>query len=81
MNWQTAVIMVVVGALILMAVASCASSTAGHFIKDTFKGTPLEQPGDVLVDTGNSLMNTLIIMVVFMMGAGIILGGLYLRYS
>jgi hypothetical protein len=81
MNWQTIIIAIVAGALILMAVASCASTTTGHFIKDTFNGTFLEQPGEVLVDAGNSLMHTLVTVLLFMPGAGIILMGAYIRYS
>lgn len=81
MNWQNAVIIVVAGALILMAVASYASSTTGHFVKDSFNGTPLEQPGDALVGIGHWLMNTLVTVVVFMLGAGVILLGIYLRLS
>jgi hypothetical protein len=81
MNWQTIIIAIVAGALILMAVASYAFSTTGHFIKDTFNGTFLEQPGEVLVDAGNSLMHTLVTVLMFMLGAGIILVGLYIRFS
>jgi len=81
MNWQTIIIAIVAGALVLMAVASYASSTTGHFIKDTFNGTPLEQPGEFLVDAGSSLMQTLVTVLMFMLGAGIILVGLYIRYS
>jgi hypothetical protein len=81
MEWQTIIIAIVAGALILMAVASYASSTTGHFIKDTFNGTPLEQPGEFLVDAGNSLMHTLVTVLMFMLGAGIILVGLYIRFS
>jgi hypothetical protein len=81
MEWKTILIAIVAGALILMAVASYASSTTGHFIKDTFNGTPLEQPGEFLVDAGNSLMQTLVTVLMFMLGAGIILVGLYIRYS
>jgi hypothetical protein len=81
MNWQTIIIAIVAGALILMAVASCASTTTGHFIKDTFNGTPLEQPGEFLVDAGNSLMHTLVTVLLFMLGAGIILMGVYIRFS
>ena len=81
MKWQNIAIIIVVGALILMAVASYASSTTGHFIKNTFNETPLEQPGDALVGAGHWLMNTLITVVMFMLGAGVILLGLYLRFS
>jgi hypothetical protein len=81
MNWQTIIIAIVAGALVLMAVASYASSTTGHFIKDTFNGTPLEQPGEFLVDAGNSLMHTLVTVLLFMLGAGIILMGVYIRFS
>jgi hypothetical protein len=81
MNWQTIIIAIVAGALILMAVASYASTTTGHFIKDTFNGTFLEQPGEVLVDAGSSLMQTLVTVLMFMLGAGIILVGLYIRFS
>ena len=81
MNWQTIIIAIVAGALILMAVASCASTTTGHFIKDTFNGTFLEQPGEFLVDAGSSLMQTLVTVLMFMLGAGIILVGLYIRFS
>ena len=81
MEWKAIIIAIVAGALILMAVASYASTTTGHFIKDTFNGTPLEQPGEVLVDAGNSLMHTLVTVLLFMLGAGIILMGVYIRFS
>jgi len=81
MEWKTIIIAIVAGALVLMAVASYASSTTGHFIKDTFNGTPLEQPGEFLVDAGSSLMQTLVTVLMFMLGSGIILVGLYIRFS
>jgi hypothetical protein len=80
MNWQAITIAIVAGALILMAVGSIASTSTGHFIKDHFNGTFLEQPGGFLVDVGSSLMHTLVTVLMFMLGAGVILVGIYLKF-
>jgi hypothetical protein len=80
MNWQTITIAIVTGALILMAVVSVASTSTGHFIKDKFNETPLEQPGEVLINAGNSLMNTLVTVLMFMLGTVVIAVGIYLKF-
>lgn len=79
MNWQAITIAIVAGALILMAVGSVASTSTGHFIKDHFNGTFVEQSGVFLEDLGSSLMHTLVTVLMFMLGAGVIVLGVYLK--
>jgi hypothetical protein len=50
-----AIIGAIFGVILIVAGAGSVESAAGHFVKDTLKGTVVEQPASSIEAAGNSL--------------------------
>jgi hypothetical protein len=75
------IILIVIVALTMMAVTGYILSASGHYVKTTLNGTVVEQPATSVEHAGQSLLSTLMTVIAFMVGAGIVVIGLMIRFK